>query len=147
MQSFPQLAGKHAELGAGLLPSLMLSRPAVSNKFRTCLPACLPAGGIGGHPTGDLGQPNTGVQTNFYYKYKNATYEFKQLQALRVRELCGRALAAAAHAAATGNECGLMTYGLMHSQAHAAPLEPPAISTQHDGIRQAACLAHCQQQP
>lgn len=40
--------------------------------------------GIGGHPTGDLGQPNTGVQTNFYYKYKNATYEFKQLQALRV---------------------------------------------------------------
>jgi hypothetical protein len=42
------------------------------------------AGGIGGHPSGDLGQPNTGVQTNFYYKYKNQTYEYKQLQALRV---------------------------------------------------------------
>jgi hypothetical protein len=46
------------------------------------------AGGIGGHPTGDLGQPNTGVQTNFYYKYKNQTYEYKQLQALRVSSQC-----------------------------------------------------------
>lgn len=40
--------------------------------------------GIGGHPTGQLGQPNTGVQTNFYYKYKGKTYEYKDLMALRV---------------------------------------------------------------
>jgi hypothetical protein len=62
----------------------------------------MPAGGIGGHPTGDLGQPNTGVQTNFYYKYKNQAYEFKQLQALRVSGSCHGLQVLAAQSAAAG---------------------------------------------
>eukprot|EP00882_Tetradesmus_deserticola_P012264 GHRQ01012998.1.p1 GENE.GHRQ01012998.1~~GHRQ01012998.1.p1 ORF type:complete len:237 (+),score=52.89 GHRQ01012998.1:871-1581(+) len=40
--------------------------------------------GVGGDPIRNLGQPNTGVQTNFYYTYKNLFYEHKQLQAMRV---------------------------------------------------------------
>ncbi|WIA29580.1 hypothetical protein OEZ86_012072 [Tetradesmus obliquus] len=41
--------------------------------------------GVGGAPDGSLGQPNTGVQTNFYYETAGgARREFKELAALQI---------------------------------------------------------------
>lgn len=40
--------------------------------------------GSGGWPDGTRGQPNTGIQTNFYWDYDGQKYEYKQLQAMRV---------------------------------------------------------------
>ncbi|WIA40051.1 hypothetical protein OEZ86_013470 [Tetradesmus obliquus] len=40
--------------------------------------------GIGGAPDGTMGQPNTGVQTNFFYKVGDKRLEYKQLKEQRI---------------------------------------------------------------
>jgi hypothetical protein len=47
--------------------------------------------GIGGAPDGTMGQPNTGVQTNFFYKVGNQRLEYKQLKERGVSKEFGSA--------------------------------------------------------